>query len=302
MVFITDPSSEYNEIVDSLAGELPSIPLIMNDLLKIISDSNTALYAVQNIIKNDKSIYSNILKIANKFENRKGSTERITSISDAIQKVGFEDVKKICLNTSVFNLFDDLKSNSDFQIKDLWKHSCGVAVASEVLAERFESKYSKHAYSCGLLHDLGKVAKLKFSTKNFFRGVRHAKRYDCSIIHSEGLLKAVKHDILGAIVVKKWGISSTVENTTRWHHTTNKDSRLEVEDPNLHKLIDIIILANHIIKDLEFGNSGYRVKLNLDPEFLRRRKINDQELQNCKEVVQEALEAEAEHLAIFSKE
>ena len=80
MVFITDPSSEYNEIVDSLAGELPSIPLIMNDLLKIISDSNTALYAVQNIIKNDKSIYSNILKIANKFENRKGSTERITSI------------------------------------------------------------------------------------------------------------------------------------------------------------------------------------------------------------------------------
>ena len=61
MVFITDPSSEYNEIVDSLAGELPSIPLIMNDLLKIISDSNTALYAVQNIIKNDKSIYSNIL-------------------------------------------------------------------------------------------------------------------------------------------------------------------------------------------------------------------------------------------------
>jgi hypothetical protein len=29
--------------------------------------------------------------------------------------------------------------------------------------------------------------------------------------------------------------------------------------------------------------------------------MDDQGLQNCKEVVQEALEAEAEHLAIFSK-
>jgi hypothetical protein len=88
----------------------------------------------------------------------------------------------------------------------------------------------------------------------------------------------------------------------RWHHTTNKDLRLEIEDPNLNKLIDIIILANHIIKDLEFGNSGYKIKQQLPPEFLRRRKMDDQGLQNCKEVVQEALEAEAEHLAIFSKE
>jgi HD-like signal output (HDOD) protein len=295
-------SKEYNEIVDSLAGELPSIPLIMNDLLKIISDSNTALFAVQNIIKNDKSIYSNILKIANKFESRQGSTEKITSISDAIQRVGFEDVKKICINTSVFNLFDGFNSESDFQIEDFWKHSCGVAVASETLAERYESKYSKHAYSCGLLHDLGKVAKIKFSAKNFFRSLRHAKRYNCSIIDSEGTLNVVKHDILGACVVKKWGISSIVENTTRWHHTPEKDHREEVEDPNLHKLIDIIILANHIIKDIEFGNSGYKIKQQLPPEFLRRRKMDDQGLQNCKEVVQEALEAEAEHLAIFSKE
>ena len=48
-------------------------------------------------------------------------------------------------------------------------HSCGVAIASEALAERFESKFSKHAYSCGLLHDLGKVAKLKVFVRKFFK-------------------------------------------------------------------------------------------------------------------------------------
>ena len=46
---------EYHDLVESLAGELPSIPLIMNDLLKIITDSNAALFAIRDVIKNDKA-------------------------------------------------------------------------------------------------------------------------------------------------------------------------------------------------------------------------------------------------------
>ena len=61
MVNVVEPSADYHEIVDSLAGELPSIPLIMNELMKIISDSNAALFAIRNILKNDKSIFSKIV-------------------------------------------------------------------------------------------------------------------------------------------------------------------------------------------------------------------------------------------------
>ena len=63
---------EYHDLVESLAGELPSIPLIMNDLLKIITDSDTALFAVRDLIKNDKAIFSKILKFANSVETRQG--------------------------------------------------------------------------------------------------------------------------------------------------------------------------------------------------------------------------------------
>ena len=302
MVFISDPSSEYHEIVDSLAGELPSIPLIMNDLMKIISDSNAALFAIRNILKNDKSIFSKILKLANNLENRQGSAERITCISEAIQRLGLEKVKKIALNTSVFEIFKELENNSGFNLEDFWKHSCGVAIASESLADRFELKHRDQAYSCGLLHDIGKVAKIKFSLKKFLREVRHTGRYNCSLDTSEKKLKNIEHDKLGALIIKKWSISPVIESTTRWHHTLDKEKRSELEDPHLHKLTDIIILANYLIKNINFGNSGCSLKFPLDPEFLRRRKMDDQELQNCKEAVQDALDAEAEHLAIFSKE
>ena len=299
---MNESPNEYHDIVENLAGELPSIPLIMNDLLKIITDPNAALFAIRDIIKNDKAIFSKVLKFVNNVEFRQGNAERITSISDAIQRLGLENVKKIVLKTSVFKLFDELDINTNFKIESLWMHSCGVAIATEALAERFESQFCEHAYSCGLLHDLGKVAKLKFSSENFLNEIQYASENNLSLYLAENHLNSIKHDLLGALIIQEWGISPVVEKTTRWHHTIKKSDRTGVDDPHMDKLIDLVKLANHIIKDIEFGNSGYRVKLNLDPEFLRRRRIDDQELQSCKVVVQEALEAEAEHLAIFSKE
>ena len=293
---------EYHDLVESLAGELPSIPLIMNDLLKIITDSDTALFAVRDLIKNDKAIFSKILKFANSVETRQGTTDRITSISDAIQRLGLENVKKIALNTSVFKLFEELEGNSQFKLEDLWLHSCGVAIASESLANRFESKFTEHAYSCGLLHDLGKVAKIKFSPENFFNEVNHAFENNFCLHSTELNFRSIQHDVLGALIIQKWGISPIVEQTTRWHHTIKKNDRTEVDDPNMHKLIDLVKLANYIIKDLNFGNSGYKAKIELAPEFLRRRKVDKNELQRCKEVVHSALENEADHLAVFSKE
>lgn len=291
---------DYNHLIQELKGELPSIPLIMNELLEVISDSQTAIFAVQNIVKNDKSILAKIFKYANTIENRQGGTERIISISDALQRLGFEKVKKLIISNSVFD-FMKIKE-SGFDLNSLWKHSCGVATASDVLAKRFELKLFDHAYLCGLLHDIGKTAKLKFSQKQFFRELRHAKRYDCSLIESERMLAKLEHDKLGYLLVKEWGISPIVEQTTRWHHEANKERRVDLEDPNLNKLVDIVFMANQIIKDLNFGYSGYTANSGFCEEFLRRRKIDEHELQKCIEVVQSALDEEEEHLAIFSKE
>ena len=53
-------SEDYKSIVDSLKGQLPSLPLVMDELLTIIADPNAALYAIKDIIKLDPSIFSQI--------------------------------------------------------------------------------------------------------------------------------------------------------------------------------------------------------------------------------------------------
>ena len=67
----------------------------------------------------------------------------------------------------------------------------------------------------------------------------------------------------------------------------------------MHKLIDIVILANHFIHELEFGNSGHYSPAPLPADFLRRLRLTGKLAEECKEKVRIALEKEAEFTAIF---
>ena len=290
---------EYDAIIRKVAGDLPSIPLLVQDMMKIISDADAASFALCDIIRKDQSIFSKILKIANSVEYRQGRTDRITDMNDAVLRIGTENVRKTLLSTSVLNTFLDGDGEDRFKLEGLWLHSCGVAIACSVLSERFDCEFSEQAYACGLLHDLGKVIKIKFLKKEFLREVKFSIKNKTSLWFSEKALGHIQHDLIGSMIVEKWGISSVVENTTRWHHTFSKSSRLNVEDPDVHKMIDLVMLANHMVKELKFGNSGSALSEALPERFLKRNRMTEEEYEGARETVRMHIDAESENLAVL---
>ena len=296
---MTEYTEEYHRLVKDLEGQLPSIPLIMDELLRIVANPDAALFAVRDILKLDKSIYAKILRIANSVAHREGVVDRISEITEAMQRIGLEKVKQIALQNSVFKIFEEEKNGLTYNLESLWMHSVGVALASQSLADILESQLSENAYACGLLHDIGKVAKFKDSPQTFFKEVRYSMKKKESSHSSESKRNFLQHDLLGALIVEKWGLSEIVKNTTRWHHTLNRNDRINIEDPSIHKLIDIVILANHYIHELEFGNSGHLSSAPLPAEFLRRLRLTSELSEACKEKVRIALEEEAEFTSIF---
>ena len=290
---------EYDAIIRKVAGDLPSIPLLVQDMMKIISDADAASFALCDIIGKDQSIFSKILKIANSVEYRQGRTDRITDMNDAVLRIGTENVRKTLLSTSVLDTFLDGDGEDRFKLEGLWLHSCGVAIACSVLSERFDCEFSEQAYACGLLHDLGKVIKIKFLKKEFLREVKFSIKNKTSLWFSEKALGHIQHDLIGSMIVEKWGISSVVENTTRWHHTFSKSSRLNVEDPDVHKMIDLVMLANHMVKELKFGNSGSALSEALPERFLKRNRMTEEEYEGARETVRMHIDAESENLAVL---
>ena len=64
----------------------------------------------------------------------------------------------------------------NFCCEQLWQHSLGVAVASSELAEISNYENPDQAYTCGLIHDIGKLVKIKYSHISFAKEIASAHR------------------------------------------------------------------------------------------------------------------------------
>ena len=292
----------YNSVIDEIADDLPSIPVMVHEMVKVASDPESANFKLASLISNDQSVFSKILKIANSTEYRQGNLNRISDANEAVLRVGSESVRRILLSTSVLDIFASDDPEFTFKLNGLWLHSCAVAIGTQVLAEKFQCEYTDLAYACGLLHDLGKVAKIKALRDEFLREIKFTQKNNCTLWFAEKALDQIQHDVLGFMILQKWSISPIIEETTRWHHTFSKGSRQSVDDPGIHKLTDMVILSNHLVKELRFGNSGSAKIDNLPNNFLRRNRIDEAEYQNILELVRMHIDAESENLSILLKD
>lgn len=294
-------SEDYDSIVNSLKGQLPSLPLVMDELMTIIADPNAALYAIQDIIKLDPSIYSQILKVVNTFQYRGNEEPRISNLDDAMQRLGLEKVKKIALNTAVLTLFEDISFPNKFSPESLWIHSVGVAVTSSSLAEFLNLPVTDQAYSCGLIHDIGKLAKLKYDQQNFCIELNKAEGSGWNNHQTEMKQNSIRHDLLGGKIAKEWGVAPIIEAVTKWHHEEDRSKRLDVEDSETHRMIDIVQFSNEMIKEIEFGYSGHGIKKAPSNRIMRRLKISDNGLNEFEKKIAHELDREKEHISLLNR-
>ena len=91
-----------------------------------------------------------------------------------------------------------------------------------------------------------------------------------------------------------------VETVTKWHHEEDRSKRHDIEDANIHKLVDIVYLANCTIHRLEFGNSGHRHVKEPSKLILRRLRLEKEEFAEFEEQLVKNLAGEEENLVLFA--
>ena len=197
---------DYDKIISSLEEKLPSLPQILEELVKKLSDPNSNLDNIEELVQVDQSITTQILQVSNKVEFTEPGEERITTIHDALHKLGFENAKKIALNVSVLKLMKLTKSTVNFSCEDLWQHSLGVAIASSEISNLVGYDNPDQAYACGLMHDIGKVIKLKYSKKDFSKEIASAYRKKIDLYDLEIMRNLIRHDLAGAKMMQAWNM------------------------------------------------------------------------------------------------
>ena len=268
----------YEDVIDAIKKNIPTLPQILEELINRLSDVDSSLESIEDLIEIDQAITSRILKVSNKVEFLEPDEPRITSVHDALHKIGLEHAKRISLNVSVLDLMENVEFPPTFRFASLWQHSLGVAVASSILAEELGYENPDQAYTCGLVHDIGKLIKIKFNQEEFCEEVQAAREGNLDLHDFEVINECLMHDTLGSLMMEFWQMPAELTAVIRYHHLGHRDMRVDVESDDLNHLIDIVYLANLLVKKLEIGNSGHYVTKVASPEFIESLGLDEDRL------------------------
>ena len=147
---------KITEVVRSKNTQLPTLPVIVNNIMSATRDERTSAEDLAGFIIKDQAISNKILKLSNSAYY--GLMKEVDSIPRAITIIGFNEVISLTIGMSVLSAFRQKDLHEIFDIRDLWLHSIGCATAAKEIAKKTTgSGMAEQIFLNGLLHDMGKV-------------------------------------------------------------------------------------------------------------------------------------------------
>jgi len=287
-----------NQIILNKIHELPTLSPLVYELNQLINDPMSSLTEVENLISNDQIISSKILKLSNSaFYSVSGG---VSSLKRAISILGFNTVNEVALSMNVIKMFK--KDDAFFNITRFWQHSIGVAYCAMSLDEYLNNgKNSGELFSCGLLHDIGKIAFFSINSKEFVDLYLKAEDNKTSILIEEAK-EGYNCALIGSELEKRWKLPLLIQKTTFYSGNSYSKTKQDYSlDQEILQAIDIVNLANTLINKMNFGNDGtFDNNIGIDPLIIQRLKLKDQDLQKINMLVMESLQKAEKFLHVIN--
>jgi putative nucleotidyltransferase with HDIG domain len=238
------------ELVEKLR-DIPTLSVVVQRVMELVNNPRTSAPQIAEVLKRDQVLTAKVLRLVNSsFYNL---STQVTDVSKALGFLGFNSVSMLVLGTSVFSSFD-IAAADYFNVREFWKHSLATAIAAELICKKTRMGKPEEAFTCGLLHDLGKIALFTISPKDVKAAVERAAQKNISLLEAESELGLPGHTILGERLAERWQLPVVIRKVIRFHHRDIEP--LESIYPQMRPMIMITTLANILCKRLDLGKSG----------------------------------------------
>ena len=222
---------------------LPPLPTAAQEVLSIGADDPKYIIRLEQTIRHDPALASQILKVANCALYAPLSA--IDTVQRAIVYLGFSEVRNIALGLSIFGLFKSKNAMKGINQEEFWTHAIATATVTRMLALELDEEDTEVFFTAGLLHDIGRIAISACFPEEWADIVGVAKKEDCPLLIAERKV-GLPHCLIGAWLAKNWGLPKIYERTIATHH-------LPVKHPKATRMGALVQLADYICHKIGMG-------------------------------------------------
>lgn len=212
-------TAELEDLVDGTVS-IPTIPTVLTEINAIFSSPDGSAKDAARVIEKDPAIATRVLRLVNSsFYALKNP---VSNINLACSIVGLKVIKNVVVQATVLQTFGNVGSVAAFDANWLWDHSFKTAVACRMLAERSPANAGlakEDAYTCGLIHDIGKLILLDSQADRFVEALQLANKSKLPLARAEGEVFGFNHAHVGGLLANRWKLAPTVQAAVMYHHS-----------------------------------------------------------------------------------
>lgn len=235
-------------LADVIKGirDLPSLPIIVVELLNSFEQSDISMGAMADKISRDQALSAKTLRLAN--SSFYGLQRKVTTIQQAITVLGFDSVRMLITAAGAIGNFSEEK-HANFDFANFWRHAIGTALCAKELA-RARSINQDYAFISGLLHDIGVLVLVTRFSEKYAEVISYRDMHDCYRIEAEREVLGLDHAIVGRALAEHWKFPLLIQKSIGNHHAPENQDLGDI--PSVIHVADAIVYA----LDLDGANNA----------------------------------------------
>jgi HD-like signal output (HDOD) protein len=222
-VFLPETNTPQIELPTELAlrmgcnlDQLKVLPDVAVQALDIAKDPNCSVTRFSTVVEQDVKLTTDILRMANTVVFSGG--QRITSLHQAIIRLGFRHCKNLILSSCIGSLMRRMSIQETNSREKLYKHGFLTALISANLNNLFGIRFMGEDFTAGLIHDLGRTLLAMFMPTEFKQFDKLDFVEDQYLLEREHAALGTTHCDVGGWFVQHNMLPDPLCQVVRFHH------------------------------------------------------------------------------------
>jgi len=237
---------------------LPSIPVVIFEVSKLLADPMTSATDLGRVIGRDQGLVAKILTVAN--SPFYGLPRKVSTIEFAIVILGFDHIKNIVMALSMIEAFKK-NSGSNWDSESYWNHTLMTAGASKRIADELGYPKPGEVFTAGLLHDLGIAVIQRYLNDEFNAIYEAVSEQQISYLKAEEQVLGLTHQEVGLFLADRWNLPEALSDPIAHHHLPSKSEKNNY-------LASIVHLADYMTQKLGVGNFQWDEGIEIDENII----------------------------------